>query len=100
MQYLKDVPQECTARNCRCILIEERLTGPRLKSFPIYEIVKDRSKDVGGQFDMIVYVDTNATGDLMKFAETVAINRGKPARVFSTVAEAKLWISDYKKEEN
>jgi hypothetical protein len=31
-------------------------------------------------------------GDLMQFAETVAVNRGLPLRAFSTVAEAEKWL--------
>jgi hypothetical protein len=34
----------------------------------------------------------NAKGDLMHFAETVALNRSAPAAVFSTVGEAEQWL--------
>ncbi|MGD8569909.1 MAG: hypothetical protein PVJ39_17615 [Gammaproteobacteria bacterium] len=99
MRYLKDVLHVCRIRKCRKLLIEERLKGPRLKEFPIYEIVKNRSEDARGQFDAIAYVDVNAKGDLMKFAETVAVNRGIPVTVFSTVAEAECWLEDIAKNE-
>jgi hypothetical protein len=35
----------------------------------------------------------NAGGDLMKFAETVANNRGVPMTLFATVAEAEQWLA-------
>jgi hypothetical protein len=38
-------------------------------------------------------VDVNAGGDLMKFAETVANNRGIPMNLFKTVAEAEAWLT-------
>jgi hypothetical protein len=40
----------------------------------------------------IAYVDVNAQGSLMKFAEDVAVNRGVRVRVFGTVAEAERWL--------
>jgi hypothetical protein len=94
IQYLKDVLRECETRKCRNVLIEERLTGPRLKVFPIFEIAKSGSADARGHFDAIAYVDVNARGDLMQFAETVAVNRGIPVTVFSTVADAESWLSN------
>jgi hypothetical protein len=39
-------------------------------------------------------VDVNAGGELMRFAETVANNRGVPMNVFATVAEAENWLAD------
>jgi len=38
------------------------------------------------------FLDVNAGGDLMKFAETVAINRGLSVRVFSSVSDAREWL--------
>jgi hypothetical protein len=93
-QYLQELLRESKSRNCRKLLIEERLTGPRLDMFPVFEIVKDASIQALGVFDAIAYVDVNAEGDLMQFAETVASNRGIPVTVFSTVAEAKSWLTN------
>ena len=93
IQYLKEVLRECKARNCRKVLLEERLEGPRLTTFPVFEIASSGSRDASGNFEAIAYVDVNAKGDLMKFAETVAVNRGLPVAVFSTVAEAKKWLN-------
>jgi hypothetical protein len=42
----------------------------------------------------IAYVDVNADGDLMQFAETVAVNRMLPVAVFSNVADAEKWLLD------
>jgi hypothetical protein len=49
-----------------------------------------------GRFDAFAYVDVNAEGNLMKFAENVAYNRGARIAVFSTVADAELWLLNRK----
>jgi hypothetical protein len=45
-------------------------------------------------FNAIAYVDVNAAGDVMQFAETVAVNRAVPVTVFSTVADAEQWLRE------
>jgi hypothetical protein len=39
-------------------------------------------------------VDVNVGGDVMKFAENVALGRGIPVRLFGAVAEAEKWLED------
>ena len=90
--YLEELRRECYARNSFRVLIEERLEGPRLRTMEVYQIVSE-----GGlsqvRIDAMAYVDVNAEGDLMKFAETLAVNRGLPVRLFSSVANARKWLS-------
>lgn len=38
------------------------------------------------------YVDVNAEGNLMQFAETVAVNRGIPVKIHPTVESAIAWL--------
>jgi len=47
-----------------------------------------------GVFEAIAYVDVNAGGDMMKFAENVALGRGIPVRLFATVAGAGKWLEN------
>jgi hypothetical protein len=91
--YLRDLLRECEARQCFNVLIEERLTGRRLETWDVYQIASDNSVLARGVFRAIAYVDVNAGGDLMKFAETVANNRGVPMNLFATVAEAETWLA-------
>ena len=91
--YLVDVERECTVRNCFRVLIEERLEGPRLDTLTVFQIAAEGSRRSRGQFEAIAYVDVNAEGELMKFAETVAVNRGMPVAVFTSVAAAEAWLS-------
>jgi hypothetical protein len=91
-RYLEEILRECAARNCRRLLIEERLAGPRLGTMSVFEIAAEGSNHAQGHFNAIAYVDVNAEGDRMEFAETVAVNRGLPVRVFSSVSDAEDWL--------
>lgn len=91
--YFQELARECAARNCFRVLIEEHLVGRRLETWDVYQLASEGSARNLGKFQAIAYVDVNAEGDLMKFAETVASNRGLPMMVFATVPEAESWIS-------
>jgi hypothetical protein len=90
--YLEAIRRECRARRCFRVLIEEHLDGPRLGTLEVFEIASEGSARAFGMLEAIAYVDVNAAGDLMQFAETVAVNRALPVTVFSTVAEAETWL--------
>ncbi len=91
--YLTDLLRECEARRCYNVLIEERLEGRRLETWDVYQIASDSSTFARGLFRTVAYVDVNASGELMKFAETVANNRGVPMNLFRTVSEAEAWLA-------
>jgi hypothetical protein len=90
--YLDQVRRECVARNCSCVLIEEHLEGPRLGLMDVFEIAAEGSRRAPAQITAMAYVDVNASGDLMQFAETVAMNRGLSVRVFCSVNDATEWL--------
>lgn len=91
--YLQELARECEARNCFHVLIEEHLVGRRLETWDVYQLVSEGSARNLGKFQAMAYVDVNAEGDMMKFAETVASNRGLPMAVFATVPEAENWLT-------
>jgi len=93
-RYLEEVLQECIKRQCSTILLEERLKGRRLDEKAVFQIAAEGSNNARGKFEAVAYVDVYANGELMKFAETVAVNRGLPVRVFSTVADAEKWLQE------
>jgi hypothetical protein len=93
-RYLADIMKECAARRSTRLLIEERLEGPRMDTMDVFQLTADGSSRAVGHFDRIAYVDVNAEGDLMKFAETVAVNRGLPVRVFSSLGDAEQWLQE------
>ena len=91
-QYLQQLVSECLARRCYRLLIEERLEGPRLKTLDVFELATQGSSQAAGILRAVAYVDVNSDRELMRFAETVAVNRGLPVAVFATVAEAERWL--------
>jgi hypothetical protein len=91
-RYFEELRSECVARACVRVLVEERLEGPRLEALEVFEIVSQGSGEARGNFKAFAHVDVNAVGDLMQFAEMVAVNRGVPVIVFPTVADAERWL--------
>ena len=91
--YLQEIARECEARNCSRVLIEEHLVGRRLETWDVYQLASEGSARLLGKVQAMAYVDVNAEGELMKFAETVASNRGLPMTVFATVPEAENWLT-------
>ena len=92
VRYLEELRAECGARDCFRVLVEERLEGPRLEAMDVFQIVSQGSDRARGKIQAFAYVDVNAEGDLMHFAETVALNRGLPVALFPTVADAEHWL--------
>jgi hypothetical protein len=90
--YLEDILSECLSRGCSRMLVEERLEGPRLGTWDVFALASQGSARALGTMKAIAYVDVNAEGGLMRFAETVAVNRALPVTVFPTVAEAEAWL--------
>ena len=92
VRYMEEVIRECTSRRCFRVLIEERLEGPRLGTVEVFGMVSKGSARFQRTLEAMAYVDLNAEGDVMRFAEDVAVNRGFPVRVFPTVAAAEQWL--------
>lgn len=96
-RYMEELIHECTARGVPRLLVEERLEGPRLGAFEVFSMVSKGSVRFQRTLEAMAYVDVNAEGDVMRFAEDVAVNRGFPVRVFSTVTAAERWLlHDYR----
>ena len=75
------------------MLVKERLERPRLDVMEVFMIASEGSKKALGEFDAAAYVDVYA-GDLMRFSETVAVNRGIPVAVFDSVENAEQWLTE------
>jgi hypothetical protein len=74
--------------------VEERLEGPRLGTLDVFEIISNATEGIPNPLLVAAFVDVNASGDLMHFAETVAFNRGFPLQVFTTVTDAEKWLQN------
>jgi hypothetical protein len=89
---MDEVVRECTARSCPRVLVEERLTGPRLGTVEVFTLVSAGSMRFMGALQSMAYVDVNGMGATMDFAENVAVNRAFPVRVFANVTAAEKWL--------
>ena len=65
---------------------------PRLLTLDVFELIFKGSQQALGLYTAIAFVDVNAEGDLMQFAQTAAVNRGIPVSLFATVADAEQWL--------
>src|SRR5262245_9375146 len=92
VRYLADIQHECIASNCSRVLIEERLNGPRLGILDVFRIASRKGLPSADKLPTIAYVDVNAEGSTMGFAEDVAVNRNINVRVFPSVTEAEEWL--------
>ena len=91
--YMEEVVRECTLRQCFRVLLEERLEGPRLGTLDVFEMVATGSTRFMRTLKAMAYVDVNArSGEMMQFAENVAVNRAFPVMVFPTVLAAERWL--------
>jgi hypothetical protein len=90
-RYMQDIVQECGRQDCYRVLIDERLEGPRLGVDDVFVVASEGAMRAMGIFQAIAYVDEKM-GDLSEFAETVAINRGMPVKMFSKTADAEEWL--------
>jgi hypothetical protein len=90
--FLHEILDECKARKCFRVLIEDHLEGMRLGVLDVFVIVAHGSIEALGVIDACAYVYTHGETRLMKFAETVAINRLLRAKVFSNVDDARKWL--------
>ena len=90
--YMGDIQDACNERNCHRVLIEEKLVGPRFDEMEIFSLISDGAAEALGVFEAIAYIDEQQDFKVIKFAETVAVNRGIPIAVFSSVADAENWL--------
>jgi len=93
LRFLEEAYAACVTRGRSALLLEMNLAGPSLDATRIFGVILERSKDAT-KLRKIAYVDpTPRDPERMKFAETVAINRGVNVGLFQDLASAKAWMS-------
>ena len=90
--YMQAIREECDRHDCYRILIEENLDGPRFDEMEVFALISSGSPNALGFFEAIAYVDAQQDFDVVKFAETIAVNRGLPMAAFGSVADAENWL--------
>jgi hypothetical protein len=95
-QYLTEVRDACEQQSCPYVLIEENLAGPSLGTLDLFHVIANAAPP-SPAVRCIAYIDVNPEHDAerMKFAETVASNRGMLVKVFSSMPDAEAWIAQF-----
>ena len=93
--YLIDIIALCTARGASHLLIEENLAGPSLDSVEVFAALHAALEHGPTATRYVAVVDTNPGHDpaLMRFAETIGVNRGVNVRTFPGVSAAAQWLA-------
>jgi stage II sporulation SpoAA-like protein len=93
MRFLKEVHEACMTAGKTAALLEMNLAGPSLDATSIFRVISERSGEAS-KLKKIAYVDASSRDpEKMRFAETVAVNRGVNVRLFQDLAKAKEWMS-------
>ena len=94
LRFLEEVYEACVKSNCSAVLLEMNLSGPSLGSANIFGVISQRTP-FALKLRRIAYVDASSerSPEQMKFAETVAVNRGVNVRLFRNLADAERWIA-------
>lgn len=92
--YLREVQQLCANRGSTALLIEENLDGPGMPVGEIYRIVSEGTEYPIARALKVAFVNVNTEhpASSVRFAETVARNRGVNIRAFRNVQDAQAWL--------
>ena len=93
-RFLEESYRACVGRGYSALLLEMNLSGPSLESGTIFGVLQSRSPQ-GSTLRKIAYVDASQRDpEKMRFAETVAKNRGVNVRLFRALDDAKQWMAE------
>ena len=94
--YMDEIRAIAIERRAPALLVEENLRGEGLGFSEIFSLVSKGSDEPWPGLRAIAFVDTNPEHDptRMRFAETVAVNRGVNVRVFREVHVARAWLAE------
>ena len=96
LRFLTEAFAACVKTGHAALLLDFRLTGPSLDTSSIFDVVAQRTA-IAAKLRKIAYVDHSGHGrdpGKMKFAETVALNRGVNVRLFHELDDAQRWLSE------
>ena len=94
LRFLTESFDACVKTGQSALLLEFNLAGRSLASSSIFDVVSKRAA-VAAKLRKIAYYDNSERDpDKVKFAETVARNRGVNVRLFQDLEAAKTWLSE------
>ncbi len=91
--YVEAVYQECHDRGVKKVLIREELKGS-LSMGMIFDAISEVSRSLHSPLKKIAWVDMlMRDAKKLDFAQTMARSRGIPINFFTSVSDAKTWLS-------
>ena len=94
LRFLREAYAACMERGQSALLLEVAFSGPSLDVTSIFGVILEGSADAV-KLGKIGYVDASPRDpERMRFAETVALNRGVNVRLFRDIDSARKWMSD------
>jgi hypothetical protein len=93
-RFLREVREACFQQGVSAVLLEVNFSGPSLATGSIFSVISQES-EAGKTLRKVAYVDPSDRDPAkIKFAETVALNRGVNVRLFASVEEAGRWLEE------
>ena len=93
LSALRDVRTKCIEDQCWKIILDDQLSGQPLDEVDIRRIVDEEGPNAAGVFVAIAYVDHRGDPYLVDVGESAAVERSVPFMAFTTVEDAKEWIT-------
>jgi len=96
LRFLTEAFVACSTSGHNSLLLEFSLSRPSLDSSSIFDVVAQRAA-IAAKLRKIAYVDHAGHGrhpEKMRFAETVALNRGVNVRLFHELEPAQRWLTE------
>jgi hypothetical protein len=92
---LTEIQQTCLKYKYRKVLIEENFIGPTISTIDIFSIIDQISPTISPDIQQIAFVDVSQRHvEIIRFAETVAVNRGVNIKLFTDIKIAEQWINN------
>jgi hypothetical protein len=92
LRFLTESFAACQKQGCSAMLLEFNLSGQSLDSTSIFDVVSKRTGDAVKLRKIAYYDNSDRDPAKVKFAETVARNRGVNVRLFQDLEAAKRWL--------
>ena len=94
LRFLTEAFAACAKTGRTALLLEFNLSGRSLESSSIFDVVSKRTAQALKLRKIAYYDNSERDPEKVKFAETVARNRGVNVRLFNDLDAAKGWLSE------
>ena len=92
VKCVSDIRDACVEHGCYRVLLEGKFDSGSIHDLQMFQFIVERSPHALGFYQAFAYVDAALSQEAQLFAETAAVNRGIPVRVFAKAGDAVAWI--------